>query len=190
VGYWAKLPQLAWLGSDFKLFIGMPLVGWGLGTILRFNQFFPDIPMSWFRSSSQDADNTIAELLEDPLAIPLDAPRAVLHGQLLGRKGIANWLGQDLMIESDRHLLKLHYCTPFGPLGNWARGANRPGDLVGKTVSVTGWLRRGATPWFDLEQLRTDQGRTNRGSHQIYSTLIAILAILFGILYCGLSKDF
>jgi Zn-dependent protease with chaperone function len=190
-GHWLKLPQLAWLGSDFKLFIGMPLVGWGLGSILRFNQFFPDIPMSWFRSSSQEADTTINDLLEDPLALPLDAPRSVIHGQLLGRKGIANWLGQDLMIEGrDRQLLKLHYCTPMGLLGNWARSVNRPSDLVGQTVSVVGWLRRGATPWFDLEQLRTSAGRTNRGSHQLYSTIISMLFILFGILYCGLSKDF
>ncbi len=191
LSFWIKMPQLAWLGSDFKLFIGLPMIGWGVGSILRFNDFFPDLPSTWFGRETQDAEVSPQDLLEDPLALPLDAPKAVLSGKLLGRKGIANWLGQDLILGSDDHsLIRLHYCTPMGLLGNFVRNLHRPSDWIGQTVSATGWLRRGATLWLDLEQIKRDRGPTNRGSHQIYTTVIALLLTAFGIIYCALPKDF
>jgi Zn-dependent protease with chaperone function len=191
LSFWVKMPQLAWLGSDFKLFIGLPMIGWGVGSILRFNDFFPDLPANWFGRDTQDAEVLPQDLLEDPLALPLDALRAVLTGKLLGRRGIANWLGQDLILRgADQSLIRLHYCTPMGILGNFTRNLHRPSDLIGQTIGATGWLRRGATLWFDLEQIRSDRGMINRGSHQIYTTILSLVLTAFGIIYCALPKDF
>ncbi|MGI0493430.1 M48 family metalloprotease [Alkalinema pantanalense CENA528] len=182
--------RLTWLGSDYGLFMGLPLLGFGLGTIWRFNQFFPEIPLSLLRSGQpsqqgQREDENLSELaefLQNPSLDPLQPYRIKLEGQLLGRRGISNWLGQDLWLQTALGILRLHYMSQLGPIGNWLRYQHRPSDQIGQSVTVVGWLRRGATPWLDMELLRSPIGR-NYGGHPVWSTIIAILAIVAGLYF-------
>jgi Zn-dependent protease with chaperone function len=187
LGYFVNLRQLAWLGSDFRLFYGFPLLGFGLGTLLRFNSYFPDLPSMWQRRPAEPED--LAALAQDSLALPNRSRPTALNGKLLGRKGISNWLGQDLLLQTDRGLVRLHYLSSLGVIGNWAFSQNRPVDFVGQTVNVVGWLRRGATPWFDMELLRHPSGRVSRGGHQIWSTVLGAIVIGLGILWLGILED-
>jgi hypothetical protein len=175
------MPYMAWLGSDFKLFWGFPLIGFGVGTILRFNCFFPDIPQSWFRGRGEPLAN-LADEVSDPAALPITARPTVLSGTLLGRPGLANWLGQDLLLHTQQGLVRLHDCSAFGMGGNWLYHSHRTIALLGEPVSAIGWLRRGATAWFDLEQVRSTSGRTSRGAHQLWSTLVATVLVAIGII--------
>ncbi|MBD2326248.1 M48 family metalloprotease [Alkalinema sp. FACHB-956] len=180
--------RLSWLGSDYGLLMGFPLIGFGLGTIWRFNRFFPEIPLSLLRSGppeqhdplQEDRCSEVAEFLQNPTLDPLQPQRIKLQGQLLGRQGISNWLGQDLWLQTPLGLVRLHYLSQLGPIGNWLRHQDRPSDQVGQPVTVIGWLRRGATPWLDMEWLRSPAGRNN-GSHPLWSTIVAILAIVAGL---------
>jgi Zn-dependent protease with chaperone function len=185
--YFVNLRQLAWLGSDFRLFYGLLLLGFGVGTLLRFNDYFPDLPAMWHRRPVESDD--FAVLAQDSLALPNRSRPTTLNGKLLGRKGISNWLGQDLLLQTDRGVVRLHYLSRLGVIGNWAFGHNRPVDFVGQNVNVAGWLRRGATPWFDVELLRHSSGRISRGGHQIWSAALGAIAIGLGILWIGILED-
>jgi Zn-dependent protease with chaperone function len=188
LAYWLNWQQLIWLGSDMKLFYALPLIGFGTGILLRFNSYFPDLPMLW-RRQLPEPSIALADGLQDPLALPQNARPTALKGKLLGRRGISNWLGQDLWLQTDRGLVRLHHTSFLGPLSNWAMGRNRPCDLAGQSVTVMGWLRRGATPWFDLEGVRSQSGRFCRGGHQIAATVFATIGVLLGLLWLGAIDD-
>jgi hypothetical protein len=48
-------------------------------------------------------------------------------------------------------------------------------------VTVTGWFRRGATPWIDIEKIQMQSGRSLQSHHPIWSTIVASLAILLAV---------
>lgn len=176
-------PQMAWMGSDYGLFLGLPFIGLAIGIILRFNALFPEIPRSLLRTgatSPQPEPFPLPSFLMDPGRDLLNPQPVNLQGQLLGRSGISNWLGQDLWIKTDRGLLRLQYLSQLGVLGNWARDRLRPCHHIGESVTVVGWLRRGATAWVDLDNLRMAAG-TNQGGHQIWSTVLATIAFVVGL---------
>ncbi len=191
VAYRFGAQQISWLASDYNLFAGFMSIGLGLGIFLRFNTFFPELNgLESTRSSARltsESDPPPSETLSLPSnwltaadALPIDSQPIRLEGRLIGRIGIANWLGQDLLLQTANGLIKLHYCSQVGAVGNLLPSVTRPADLVGQAVLVTGWLRRGATPWIDLDTLRSGS-RISRSGHQIWSTLLAITAILLGL---------
>ena len=187
--------QLAWLGSDYSLFLGLPMVGFGVGTWIRFNDFFPELSTSMSRcdrsnlnaagSDRLNSENTaLIHSLTQPNATPLKPQIVMLQGKLQGRSGVANWLGQDLWIEvasGDR--IKLHVGASLGPIGLGLSeffGNRTLSRYVGQEVLVSGWLRRGATMWMDVEAARTSQGVLS-GGHQIWSILIGGLFVGIGL---------
>ncbi|MGL5926055.1 hypothetical protein, partial [Chroococcidiopsis sp.] len=69
-----------------------------------------------------------------------------------------------------------------GPLGCLLlRPSTDPIDLIGRHVILTGWFRRGATAWIDIEILRTQAGKTITSSHQGWSISLAIAATIWGV---------
>ncbi len=184
VAYRFGVQQISWLASDYSLFVGFMMIGLGIGIFLRFNSFFPDLKnLELSRSSSpsqaESSLPSLVDLLTKPDVLPIDRQPIRLEGTLLGRSGIANWLGQDLLLQTSNGLIKLHYLSQVGAIGNLLPQATRPADLVGQSVLVTGWFRRGATPWIDMDTIRSG-ARISRSGHQIWSTLLASTAILFG----------
>jgi hypothetical protein len=103
---------------------------------------------------------------------------------------VANWLCQDLWLKDDRDVLvRLHYPSVLGWLSNFAWAENRASDLLGQAVTAAGWLRRGATPWMDVERLRNDYGKARWGGHQVWSTIVAIGAVTIGMIWLGGLED-
>ncbi len=183
IAYQFGAQQISWLASDYNLFLGFMMIGLGIGILLRFNSFFPDLKnLESSRSPSQDESNSLSlvDLLTEPNALPIDRQPTRLEGTLLGRTGIANWLGQDLLLQTSNGLIKLHYLSPMGAIGSLLPQVTRPADLVGQSVGVTGWFRRGATPWIDMDTIHSG-GRISRSGHQVWSTLLASTVILLGL---------
>ena len=193
--YWVGQRQLAWLGSDYSLFLGLPLIGFGMGTWMRFNAFFPELSTAMSRCDRSNLNAPGSEALNiesvalihsftQANAIPLKPQLVMLQGKLQGRSGVANWLGQDLWIEmasGDR--IKLHVGASLGPTGLWLRevfGNRTLARYVGQDVMVSGWLRRGATMWMDVEAARTEQG-VLLGGHQVWSILIGGVFVGVGL---------
>lgn len=193
--HWAGRSQFAWLGSDYNLFLGLPLLGFGMGTWMRFNAFFPELSTAMSRCdrSSLNAagsdrlnreNGALINGLTQAGAVPLTPQLVMLQGKLKGRSGVANWLGQDLWLElasGDR--IKLHSGASLGPIGLWlqeAFGHRTLARYVGQEVMVSGWLRRGATIWMDVEAARTSQG-VLLGGHQVWSLLIGGVFVGVGL---------
>lgn len=172
---WLGILELDWLWADVGILQGCLFLGFGLGMLLRINHFFPDI-----KPKKAAGNAELLSLLSDPQRLPLNSRAVHLEGQLLGRVGLANGLGQDLVLKTPTGLLKLRDCGRLGPISLLWSPALRARSLVGQQVSLIGWWRRGATPWVDLEIIRGAQGKTGRGYHPIWSTLVAFATAIWG----------
>jgi Zn-dependent protease with chaperone function len=166
LGQALKWPALDWMYQDTGLFECCLLMGLGIGTLLRINRFFPDLSLKM--PLSQD----LSYWLRDPNLLPANSLSTKLSGTIIGRSGLANWLGQDLWLATPTGLLKLHFFSALGPLGNMTH-REKPATLIGKSVQVLGWFRRGHQPWLDIDKIRLSNGALVQAAHPICSLLLA-----------------
>ncbi|MDC0834809.1 M48 family metalloprotease [Geitlerinema sp. CS-897] len=167
---------VAWVYEDrWWLLGGLAMTGFSLGTFLRVNAYFPDL-----KPSRLDLSPNWRQWFSDGRSIPTQSRLVKVSGQLVGRSGTGNWLGQDLTLHTDDGAIRLHYCTRFGSVGNFLPQPVRPVDCLDRTVTVTGWFRRGAVPWIDIDTLQTPKGKTSPDGHPIRSTIVAVLMAVWG----------
>jgi hypothetical protein len=180
---WASY-QASWITLDWlwleraSLCQGSLFLGFGIGLLLSINPSFPDI-----KRSTLQLDPALITLLSHADALPIDSVPVQIQGILLGRRGFQNRLHQDLMLQTATGLIWLHYTSRAGFLGNLISQAQRPMDLVkpNESIVVTGWFRRGTSPWIDVDTIQTQRGVTLRGGHPVLLTLLAIVAALLGV---------
>jgi len=183
-----NLSWLSWLQSDPSLQLGLPLIGFSVGTFLRINAFFPDIPF-FGRANlahSSAAIGDLPKLLTRPGKIPLDAEPVQLSGRLIGRPKVGNYLSQDLLLHTEKGLIRLHCLDAWGPVGNLLHRGQFT-TLCNQEVTLSGWLRRGNVPWIDVETIRAANGRKHVSQHPIWSAIVASVAALWGILQIALG---
>jgi Zn-dependent protease with chaperone function len=178
VGLRLNLNQISWLYGDPTVLRGLPLIGFSLGTFIRINPFFPDIKLPAARTPES---SPLVGFLKDPATVPVDSLPVRLEGKLLGRPGISNVLSQDLLLQTSTGLVWLHCFSPLGPLGNLLFQDVRFTDFIQQEIAATGWFRRGATFWIDVDTLRTAGGRTSRSNHPLWSTILAVVTATLGI---------
>ncbi len=166
---------LEWMHQDIGLFQCCLLLGASVGTILRINRFFPDLSFSFPLAEDFSIWVTDSSLL------PADSPAIKLSGRLIGRPGAANWLGQDWLLKTNLGLLKLHYFSALGPLGNLLTRSATPDSVRGQSVQILGWFRRGNHPWLDVDKIRAENGQFLQAAHPIYSLLFAAIAGVSGL---------
>jgi Zn-dependent protease with chaperone function len=171
------LLNLKWIYDDWHFVTGFLMIGFSIGTVMRINAFFPEI-----RPFNLQADEQLSQLLTDPSVLPIDSVSVRLVGKLLGRRGTANSLAQDLILQSSTGLVKLHHIS-------WLGQSINPQEWIGRQIIVTGWLRRGATPWIDIQTLETQGGKTINSPHPIWSTVLAVIAQAWGA-YIMLTAQF
>jgi Zn-dependent protease with chaperone function len=168
IAYSLGLFNLKWIYDDWSFLPGFLMIGFSIGTVMRLNAFFPEI-----KSLRLDSDEQILQLLKNPSVLPLNSISVRIAGKLLGRRGTGNCLAQDLILESSIGLVKLHHIP-------WLELKARPQEWIGEQIIVTGWLRRGATPWIDIQSLETENGIIINSPHPIFSTILAVIAQAWG----------
>jgi len=168
-------PFLAWMHQDLALFECCVLLSTGIGIILRINRFFPDL------SFDQPPSTDWPSWLSEPELLPVESVPTNLSGTLLGRPGIANWLGQDLLLKTANGLLKLRFFSALGPLSNCLRLGTRPAVPIGSSVQLLGWFRRGNRPWIDVDKIRLGNGVILSAAHPIFSLAIATFLSSLGL---------
>jgi Zn-dependent protease with chaperone function len=181
VGWFIGL-LMGWLLSQPDQWVAVALAwfGWGCGTLVRINFLYPDIPRM-----PPEAEPEVVTAVTVEAHSPAYGQPKYWQGQLLGRLSWDNALGQDLWLATRNGTIPLHYQpSPSYLLHLWL-GSRHPVRFVGKTVAVQGWLRWGATPWLDVEQIETRQGKKTRGGHPIWATLAAFAAIAIGVYILG-----
>lgn len=167
--------ELVWMADDRSIFWGCLLAGFSIGSILRINAFFPDL-----KPSTLQIEPSLPDLLSVPQALPIDSQPIRLQGTLLGQPGIRNILASDLILQSQTGSIKLHYLPLLGPLGHLLPQATRPHQFVNSSVTITGWFRRGATPWIDVDTIQPQRGAKLQAAHPLWSTLLAFSAGVLG----------
>ncbi len=166
LGLW----QLEWLWGDYWIMAGSIPIGCSLGIFIRINSLFPEI-----KPSNLDNQPNLSDLMINPKSIPLNSQPICLTGQLLGRRGLRNSFAQDLMLQTSSGIVKLHYLPQWSPIINFWPRILQPQTLITQNIKVTGWWRRGATPWIDVETLETCDRRTFlQGGHALWSTILAM----------------
>lgn len=173
LGLW----QLEWLWGDYWIMAGSITIGCGLGILTRINYFFPEIKPPNILNQPN-----LSDLVSNPQTIPVDSQPICLRGQLLGRRGLRNTFAQDLILQTPSGIIKLHYLPEKTPLTNFLPRIRHPHELITQNIKVTGWWRRGAIPWVDVETLETSDSRTVlRGGHPLWSTILAVILTLSGV---------
>ncbi len=167
--------QLIWMHNARPFLDACILIGFSLSVFLLINRYFPDI-----KPSTVQTEPHLGDLYTTPATLPPDSQPVQLSGKLLGRRGVFNWMGQDLILQTSTGLIRLHFSSFLGPLGNILPLSTRPSALVEQQVTVTGWFRRGATPWIDLEMLRPATGKAIQAYYPIWITLLALVAAAWG----------
>ncbi|MGB6299901.1 MAG: M48 family metalloprotease [Rivularia sp. (in: cyanobacteria)] len=166
--FMVRLINLKWIYDNWDYVAGFMLIGFSIGMLIRINSLFVDI-----KTKNLQKSESIAELLTNPTALPIDSTPVELSGKLLGRRGSSNYLAQDLIIDVGNILVKLHHVS-------WLGQSVNPQDFIGKQVSVTGWLRRGATPYVDIQTLKPQNGIRVNSPHPIWSTILTVAAFAWG----------
>ncbi|NES82149.1 MAG: M48 family metalloprotease [Moorea sp. SIO2B7] len=160
---------LHWLNNADPLLTPWVLFAFSLSIIIWINGYFPDIKITPTRN-----DPRLQDLLSDPDTVPPKSDGVRLTGKLLGREGISNWLVQDLMLQTSTGLVKLHFFSWLGPIGNLFPWFSHPNEFIDREVTVFGWFRRGSTPWIDVDTLRIKNGKTIRTGYPIWLTILAV----------------
>ena len=166
--YSLHLLNLKWIYDNWSFVTGCMLIGFSIGTVMRINALFPDIT-----PVNVQKNENFTQLLANPAILPIDSIRVRFTGKLLGRPGIGNCLAQDLILQTSHGLMKLHHIP-------WLGKSFNPQDLIGRQITVTGWLRRGASPWIDIQTLETQSGKKINSPHPIWSTAIAVVTQAWG----------
>jgi Zn-dependent protease with chaperone function len=159
--------------GNSALLLGAPLIGLGLGIVVKALVMFPDY--------KQAPETDILTLMSDPYASPLRGQPAKLQGQLIGRGDAGYKFGSDLKIQDRSGMLYLHYASRFGPIGNFLFGMKRVQSLIGEEVASVGWFRRGVAPWMDLIQLQSENGTVVNSYHRFWSFILGGGAIILGL---------
>ncbi|MEH2262264.1 zinc metalloprotease HtpX [Nostoc sp.] len=165
---------ILWSSSpNTGLAFGAPLIGLGIGIVVKALVMFPDY--------KQAAETDILTLMSDPYASPLRGQPAKLEGLLIGRGDAGYKFGSDLKIQDRSGMLYLHYASRFGPIGNFLFGMKRVKSLIGEQVAAVGWFRRGVAPWMDLIQLQSENGTIVNSYHRFWSFILGGGSIILGV---------
>jgi Zn-dependent protease with chaperone function len=159
--------------ANAGLLLGAPLIGLGLGILVKALVMFPDY--------QQATATDILTLMSDPYASPLRGQPAKLGGQLIGRGDAGYKFGSDLKIQDRSGMLYLHYASRFGPIGNFLFGMKRVQSLIGEQVGAVGWFRRGVAPWMDLIQIQSENGTIVNSYHRFWSFILGGGSIILGL---------
>lgn len=167
IAFALKLINLKWIYDNFNFVMGCVLIGFSLGTIVRINQLFPELKLS-----TLEGGDRLVEIITNPTSLPIQPTNVQLEGKLIGRAGLGNAFAQDLILDTHNILIKLHHIPQPGhptPIDSF----------IGRQVTVTGWLRRGATPWIDIQSIQT-QSRRIPNIHPIWSYCVAFVSTVWG----------
>lgn len=173
INFW----PLIWLYQDRNgaLLMGSLLIGFSISIFIHINAYFPDIT-----SANVQTEPSLPDLYTLPTAQPSDIQPVRLTGKLIGRRGISNWLAQDLILHSPTGLVKLNFLSQLGPIGNFWPLPTHPSSLLDRQVTATGWFRRGASPWIDIETLSIQSGKTCRAGYPVWLTILACVSAVWG----------
>ena len=176
----AALVTAAWVPEVFSYFgIVLPaqakavlLIVAGIGWLLRVA----------YRYHGQFANAEVASLLEDTEVSQM-RPRAVrLRGEIVGRGVPGVFWSPDLVLRDSTGIIFLLYRQSI-PLARLLFAVTSAESLIGQTVEIEGWYRRGLTPYVEMSHLKADDGTSEHTYSRWVQSALAVAAIVVGWLW-------
>ncbi len=164
---------LAGMGN-WKLILGLTLMGFSIGTFLKMMAMYPDF--------NRAAKTDVLTLMSDPYASPLRGRAVQLSGEIIGRGEVGYIAGCDFKLQDPTGLIYLRYVSRFGPVGNFLFGFSQAESFIHQEVpTAIGWFRRGMMPWVDLVRMDCPS-KWNVTSHPRFWMLLAAIGSLVAAL--------
>ncbi|MFP4338129.1 MAG: M48 family metalloprotease [Halothece sp.] len=165
---------LSWLAEAETILNASILFAFSLSLLIGINHYFPNLKLS-----NENNNPNLSQWLTQ-INHPQEVASLRIEGQLFGRSGISNWLGQDLILKTETGMIPLHFSSRLGIIGNTLPNFSRPNQLIQQPVIVSGWLRRSVIPWLDVERITYNQHHSIQAHYPIWLTIIAMGAAIWG----------
>lgn len=146
------------------------LFGFGIGMLTKAFVMYPSL--------SRTPEMDVLLLMSDPYASPLRGKPIKLTGQVIGKGDSGYRFGSDLKLQDSTGMIYLHYASRFGPLGNFLFGMSQAESFINQEVAVTGWFRRGITPWVDMTRMVCPNKWNVSSYHRFWALLLGAGAIV------------
>jgi len=141
---------------------------------------FGFIARTLFRYRSGFKPYNVVDLLTRVKASPIRCIPAVIEGKIIGKGVPGYYISDDLYFQDETGILYVDY--RFGlSIVDFFWAIRRASDMVGKTVRIKGWYRRGPMPYIQVRELQTMDGKTYKNHTKGLSYVWAALAFLIGV---------
>ncbi len=123
--------------------------------------------------------NNVVELITTINVSPVRPKPSIIEGVIVG-KGIAGyWLSEDLYFQDNTGLMYIDYRFGFRLMDFWW-ALRRADQLVGQKVRIQGWYRRGPNPYFQVDKIWTESGKSFRNYSKHMTYISAVLFFIIG----------
>ncbi len=122
----------------------------------------------------------IIDLLTNVKVSPVRCEPAILEGTIVGRGIPGYYFSEDLYFQDNTGLLYIDY--RFGlRIVDFFWAITKARKLVGQRVRITGWYRRGPSPFLQVDTIETEHGKRYRNYSKHMTYIWAFLAFIIGV---------
>lgn len=145
-----------------------------LGTVLFLGALGWALRLAFSYSSAYET-RTVSNLMAESDVSRIKGLPGILKGTIIGRGVPGLFWSKDLVLQDETGFITLLYQQPLGFLETLF-GLLKAESLIGREVTVTGWFRRGPSPYFEANDLVFEDG-SRLGCY--YRQAQWVLAIIF-----------
>jgi hypothetical protein len=154
--------------------IGYPLLLAGVGGLIKW--FYTYNPLKQFK------EYKIIDLLQKTKVSIIRSIPSILNGQIMGR-GIAGYiLSEDVTLKDETGFIYVDYRIGF-QVAEMVYGFFITNNLIGKKVQMKGYYRRHYAPFFEVIEIKTEDGKVYRSYFRFLWLAIIIISIFIGFLF-------
>jgi Zn-dependent protease with chaperone function len=154
------------------------LLLWAIGFyIIGFGSLFK----TRFKYKSGFEPKSVLELVTNVKVSPIRTVPAVLEGKIVGKGIPGYYFSDDLYFQDNTGLMYIDY--RFGlSIVDFFWAILKVKQLIGQSVRIKGWYRRGPSPYLQVDTIETEMGKRYRNYSKHVTYIWAVLAFLIGLL--------
>jgi hypothetical protein len=161
-------------GQTPLLVIGLPLLGLGIGSLIKTWRMY---------AADYFAPLNVSGLLHKVKVSGVRPLPARVRGTIIG-KGVPGLIwSEDFVMQDVSGILLLDYRQPLG-LWEWLFGLLKAGQFAGKSVEAVGWFRRSPLPYLELKSITVDGVTRNcytRHAKYVFAALLAVAGVVLTV---------
>ncbi len=135
-----------------------------------------------FKYNSQFAEHDLLDLIGTIKVSPIRPVPTISRGYVIGRGIPGLFYSEDMVIRGENAIMYIDYDFGF-KLINTLFGIFKIDGLIGQDVEVTGWYRRGPSPYIQVSQIRLLDGseKIYRNYKRTILNIGAFIVLAFGV---------